>query len=138
MPRWQSISRPGQDPQDNRGGIVDKAEVERLIAHFGLASVEELMLLALPAARQIARPPISDFHVGAVGLETETGNLVLGGNVEFPGTHLGATIHGEGFVFTRAFSRGTSIEHHRHRRGASMRALPAVSERVHRDAGTFG
>lgn len=101
--------RPGQDPQDNRGGIVDKAEVERLIVHFGLAGVEELMLLALLAARQIARPPISDFHVGAVGLETETGNLVLGGNVEFPGTHLGTTIHGEGFVFTRAFSRGTSI-----------------------------
>ncbi len=38
-------------------------------------------MLALSAAREIAHPPISDFHVGAVGLETETGNLVLGGNV---------------------------------------------------------
>ena len=67
------------------------------------------MLLALDAAKAIARPPISGFFVGAVGLEAETGDLILGGNVEFPGTHLGFTIHGEGFVFTRAFSRGTTI-----------------------------
>jgi cytidine deaminase len=76
---------------------------------FGLVSVRELMLLLLDRAREIASPPVSQFFVGAVGLEAETGHLVLGGNVEFPGTHLGFTIHGEGFVLTRAFSRGTSI-----------------------------
>lgn len=97
-------------PEDNLGGIILGSEVAILCESFGLGSVEELMLLALPAARQIARPPISNFFVGAVGLERETGNLILGGNVEFPGTHLGFTIHGEGFVFTRAASRGTTIE----------------------------
>ncbi|WP_299644456.1 hypothetical protein [Devosia sp.] len=97
-------------PEDNLGGIVLGSEVAILLESFALQSVEELMLLALPAARQIARPPISNFFVGAVGLERETGNLVLGGNVEFPGAHLGFTIHGEGFVFTRAASRGTTIE----------------------------
>jgi cytidine deaminase len=93
----------------NLGGVVEKAEVDQLIAAFSLTGVEDLMLLALSAAQEIAHPPISDFHVGSVGLEVETGNLVLGGNVEFPGTHLGTTVHGEGFVFTRAFSRGTTI-----------------------------
>lgn len=97
-------------PRDsNLGGVLERTDVDRLVAAFSLTGVEDLMLLALNTAQQIAHPPISDFHVGAVGLEAETGNLVLGGNVEFPGTHLGTTVHGEGFVFTRAFSRGTSI-----------------------------
>ena len=98
-----------QDPAGNLGGVLERSGVERLVERFGLRDVEDLMLLALPAAREIARPPISGFFVGAVGLEAETGNLVLGGNVEFPGTHLGYTVHGEGFVLARAFSRGTSI-----------------------------
>lgn len=102
--------RAGHEVPTNLGGVLEKSDVDRLVAQFGLGGVEDLMLLALPAAQEIAHPPISDFHVGAVGLEVETGNLVLGGNVEFPGTHLGYTVHGEGFVFTRAFSRGTSIK----------------------------
>ncbi len=103
-------SRASNAPALNLGGVLQKADVDRLIAEFSLTGVEDLMLLALTAAREIAHPPISDFHVGAVGLEAGTGNLVLGGNVEFPGTHLGYTVHGEGFVFTRAFSRGTTIQ----------------------------
>jgi cytidine deaminase len=94
---------------DNLGSVLLAAEAAEIIAAHGLTGIEDLMLLALSTAREIARPPISDFFVGAVGLERETGNLIFGGNVEFPGTHLGFTVHGEGFVFTRAFSRGTSI-----------------------------
>lgn len=96
-------------PGRNEGCVLPKQQADALIARHGLTGVEDLMLLALNMARTIARPPISDFFVGAVGLEAETGNLILGGNVEFPGTHLGFTIHGEGFVFTRAASRGTTI-----------------------------
>lgn len=106
----QLVAAKAHRPEDNLGGILLAAEVTILRQSFGLASVEELMLLALAPARGIARPPISNFFVGAVGLERETGNLILGGNVEFPGTHLGFTIHGEGFVFTRAAARGTTIE----------------------------
>ncbi len=94
----------------NAGAVLPKQQAEALMARHGLADIEELMVLALGAARGLAQPPISNFFVGAVGLERETGNLVFGGNVEFPLSHLGFTIHGEGFVFTRAFSRGTSIE----------------------------
>lgn len=94
----------------NRGGVLPAGDAARLIDRFGLADVDDVMLLGLGVARAIARPPISGFHVGAIGLEAETGDLVLGGNVEFPATHLGYTLHGEGFVFTRAFSRGMSIK----------------------------
>jgi len=104
------VAAKAHQPEDNLGSILTATEVAILRQSFGLGSVEELMLLALAPARGIARPPISNFFVGAVGLERETGNLILGGNVEFPGAHLGFTIHGEGFVFTRAASRGTSVE----------------------------
>lgn len=106
----QLAARRARRPDENLGGVILRDEAAALVDSYGLAGIEELMLLAVPAARQIARPPISEFFVGAVGLERETGNLILGGNVEFPGTHLGFTIHGEGFVLTRAASRGTTIQ----------------------------
>ena len=94
---------------DNIGGVLAAADVARIVSDFGLRDIDDVMRLGLASARAIASPPISDFFVGAVGLERETGNLVFGGNVEFPATHFGYAIHGEGFVATRAFNRGTSI-----------------------------
>jgi cytidine deaminase len=105
------LSASTRNPALNDGAVLPKAQADELIARHGLAGVEDLMLLALQPARDLARPPISGFFVGAVGLERETGNLILGGNMEFPRTHLGFTVHGEGFVFTRAASRGTTISH---------------------------
>lgn len=93
----------------NSGCVLPKQEAESLMRRHGVAAVEDLMLLLLGAARKVARPSVSNFYVGVVGLERETGDLILGGNVEFPRTHLGYTIHGEGFVFTRAASRGTTL-----------------------------
>lgn len=104
-----SISARNRQPASNDGGVLAAGIVADLIAEFSLASVRDLMCLLLDVAKGIANPGISNFFVGAVGLEAETGNLILGGNVEFPGTHLGFTLHGEGFVFTRAMSRGTNI-----------------------------
>lgn len=104
-----AIVSANHNPRENAGSVVPAALAAELIAEFRLTSVRDLMCLLLDTAKDIARPGISNFFVGAVGLETETGNLILGGNVEFPGTHLGFTLHGEGFVFTRAMSRGTDI-----------------------------
>lgn len=104
-----AISTQNRLPTSNDGSVLAAGIAGELVTEFGLASVRDLMCLLLDVAKDIASPSISDFHVGAVGLEAETGNLILGGNVEFPGTHLGFTLHGEGFVFTRAMSRGTNI-----------------------------
>lgn len=98
------------NPDANLGSVLLRGEVEALCARFQLTGARELMLLALTVARDFARPPISDFFVGALGLEADTGNLIFGGNLEFPGTHLGTAVHGEGFVATRSFSRGTRLE----------------------------
>jgi cytidine deaminase len=92
------------------GGVIEGPEVNRLVAAFQLRDARELALLALPAARALAVAPISGFRVGAVGVERGTGALVFGWNVEFPGGHLGMTIHAEGFVAVRATARGHGLD----------------------------
>jgi cytidine deaminase len=90
-------------------GIISAQDAEKLVLAHGLAGIRDLMLLLLDVAKSYAQPPISNFFVGAVGLESPSGDLILGGNVEFPGTHLAYTLHGEGFVATRAFNRGADL-----------------------------
>jgi cytidine deaminase len=91
------------------GHVLPAAAVDGLVADFGLAGARDAALLALPAATRLARPPISGFFVGAVGIEAGTGDLILGANLEFPGLDLGSTIHGEGFVATRIFQRDAAL-----------------------------
>ena len=94
---------------DNLGGVLLADQADEIMQRYGLSG-DDLLLLSLKSAEKFARPPISGFFVGAVGREAETGHLLFGGNLEFPGGHIGNTVHGEGFVFARAFSRGTAIE----------------------------
>jgi cytidine deaminase len=101
------VGRRPSDPAD--GSVVTAAEAAGLVARHGLASVEALALEALPLAGELARPAISDFRVPAVGIEAGSGDLVLGGNLEFPGTDLGTTVHAEGFVSLRARRRGRTL-----------------------------
>jgi cytidine deaminase len=96
------------DPGDAM--TIGAADAASLVRSHGLAGIDELMAALIPLAQTVARPPISNFFVGVIGLERETGDLVIGGNIEFPGTNLGESIHGEQFVLGRAFSRGHSIE----------------------------
>lgn len=91
------------------GSTIPAADAEGLVARFGLASTTELALLALPVAGRLARPQLSGYRVAAVGIEAESGDLLLGGNLEFPGTDLGTTIHAEGFVSLRARRRGRTL-----------------------------
>ncbi|MGV8830805.1 MAG: hypothetical protein ACOH2N_02420 [Devosia sp.] len=92
-----------------REGIISALDAQRLVSTYGLSCVRDLMLVLLEEAKRYAHPPISDFFVGAVGLASPSGDLILGGNVEFPGTHLAYTLHGEGYVATRAFNRGSEL-----------------------------
>jgi cytidine deaminase len=97
-------------PEDPLGAsVVPSAAAAELVRRHGLASSEELALLTLPVARTLARAPLSGYLVAAVGIEAEAGDLVLGGNLEFPGTDLGTTVHAEGFVPLRVRRRGRSL-----------------------------
>jgi cytidine deaminase len=93
-----------------QGAVMDAAGGAHLVARFGLTGVDALMRALLPLAQTLARPLISGFRVGAVGLERRSGALVLGANLEFPGTTLAETVHAEQFLFARAFHRGEVLE----------------------------
>ena len=95
--------RPGTD------STVPASAVRDLVERHALGSAVELALLALPVAGAMARPSISGFRVAAVGIEAEGGDLVLGGNLEFPGGELATTIHAEGFVALRVRRRGRTL-----------------------------
>ncbi len=60
----------------------------------------------LPQAAKLAKPPISNFHVGAVCRGTTTGNVYLGANVEFAGEALSFTVHAEQAAITNAWING--------------------------------
>jgi cytidine deaminase len=92
------------------GQVIPADAVVPMMRRLGLETVEALMLALLPEAQALARPPLSAFHVGAVGREAETGALVMGANVEFLGADMGETIHAEQFLFARAFHRGATLD----------------------------
>ena len=60
------------------------------------------MLALLPLARAFSRPPISNYHVGAVAVGA-SGSLYLGFNIEFPGHALGFAVHGEQSALSSAY-----------------------------------
>jgi len=96
------------DRPDFRGRIA-AADVERLQKTEG-KTVEQIMLDLLPFARGFSRPPISDFHVGAVVRGTN-GDLFVGANIEIPGQVLGCCVHAEQAASSQAFMSGaTGIE----------------------------
>lgn len=96
------------DPR-HPAAVVPAAAAVRLAAATGLASIDDVMILALDAAAALARPPISGYRVGIVARLATSGDLVLGGNLEFPGSSIANTVHGEGFVQLVARARGEAV-----------------------------
>ncbi len=89
--------------------VVPGAAVAGLVEGFDLDGPEEAMLLALETARNLARPPVSGYRVGAVGLAAGSGDLLLGGNLELVGASIAQTVHAEGFVTLLARARATVL-----------------------------
>eukprot|EP00898_Chlorokybus_atmophyticus_P001973 jgi/Chlat1/2777/Chrsp187S02911 len=71
----------------------------------GYTGIEKLLLAMLPDAQALARPPISNFRVGAVGLG-DSGRLYVGVNLEFPGLPLSNSVHAEQFLVQNALIHG--------------------------------
>ncbi|KAK8956152.1 hypothetical protein KSP40_PGU018676 [Platanthera guangdongensis] len=81
--------------------VIQPEEAESMGEDLGVADLRDLLPMLLPAARKLARPPISGFHVGAAALGV-SGRIYLGANVEFPGVPLHHSIHAEQFLITNA------------------------------------
>jgi len=88
-----------QDPSFS--GHIPASDVKALADNEG-KTIDALMLDLLPLARTYSRPPISNFHVGAVA-RGASGNLYFGANLEFPGHSLGFSVHGEQSALSNAY-----------------------------------
>ncbi|KAI5664683.1 hypothetical protein M9H77_24006 [Catharanthus roseus] len=79
--------------------VLSATEAESLVQSLGLPSVLHLLAALVQPAQSLARPPISNFSVGAVGLGSD-GRVFLGVNLEFPGLPLNQSVHAEQFLLT--------------------------------------
>ncbi|KAJ4849622.1 chitin deacetylase cda1 [Turnera subulata] len=62
-------------------------------------TVLQLLLTLVKSAQTLARPPISNHHIGAVGLGSSD-RIFFGSNLEFPGLPLHQSVHAEQFLLT--------------------------------------
>ncbi|GAB2294404.1 chitin deacetylase cda1 [Dionaea muscipula] len=77
---------------------IDASDAESLAKSHGL-TVLQLLPIIVKSARELARPPISNFPVAAAGL-TSDGRIFIGVNLEFPGLPLHHSVHAEQFLVT--------------------------------------
>eukprot|EP00873_Tetraselmis_striata_P016245 jgi/Tetstr1/436509/TSEL_025335.t1 len=84
--------------------MLPAAEAEALAAAEGLTDDELLLALVGPAA-SLARPPVSAFHVGAVG-RGGSGNIYIGVNLEFRRLPLANSVHAEQFLLVNMLAHG--------------------------------
>ncbi|OMO91609.1 CMP/dCMP deaminase, zinc-binding protein [Corchorus olitorius] len=83
---------------DRQRFVIDAAEAEQLAKQSGKTVLQFLPSL-VKSAQSLARPPISNYHVGAVGLGS-SGRIFFGVNLEFPGLPLNHSVHAEQFLIT--------------------------------------
>ena len=85
-------------------GVVSEAAARYLAEQTGW-DMNQVMLGLLGFARLYARPPISQFGVGAVA-QSLSGNLYYGANMEFVGEALSFTVHAEQAATANAWTHG--------------------------------
>jgi len=104
----EASGKPGHDEPLARGlegkFVLPAERVEELKAEFQMTTDELLKALIMPASTK-ARPPISSFHVGAVGIGG-SGALYVGCNLEFARLPLYNSVHAEQFLLVNALHHG--------------------------------
>ncbi|CAL5414625.1 unnamed protein product [Camellia sinensis] len=78
--------------------VIEASEASSMATNSGL-SLLQLLPTFVKSAQTLARPPLSDYHVGAVGLGSD-GRICVGVNLEFPGLPLHHSVHAEQFLVT--------------------------------------
>ncbi|PIN05735.1 Cytidine deaminase [Handroanthus impetiginosus] len=79
--------------------VMEASAAESMAQSLNLPSVLPLLPHLVQSTKLLARPPISNYHVGAVGLGSD-GRVFVGVNLEFPGLPLHHSVHAEQFLLT--------------------------------------
>ncbi|XP_020215824.1 cytidine deaminase 1 [Cajanus cajan] len=78
--------------------LIQASEAQSM-AEAASLTLPELLPTLVSAAQTLARPPISNYRVAAVGLGS-SGRIFVGVNLEFPGLPLHHAVHAEQFLVT--------------------------------------
>ncbi|KAI9118814.1 hypothetical protein K1719_010259 [Acacia pycnantha] len=84
--------------------VIEVSEAESMAKSSGF-TLKQLLPNLVVSAQTLARVPISNFHVGAVGVGP-SGRIFFGVNLEFPGLPLHHSVHAEQFLVTNLFING--------------------------------
>ncbi|KAG9144084.1 hypothetical protein Leryth_013731 [Lithospermum erythrorhizon] len=79
--------------------VIEAQEAQAMAQSLNLPSLLHLLPLLVHPAQSLASPPISNFHVAAVGLGGD-GRIFTGVNAEFKSLPLHNSIHAEQFLIT--------------------------------------
>ena len=85
---------------------LSSSERQEMEKDRGVSTVELLRLLVRDA-QPLARVPVSDFRVGAAGINS-SGEIFLGVNLEFAGASFAQTVHAEQFLVSLSRTRSAS------------------------------
>lgn len=80
--------------------FIPSEKVSQIIEETQL-DIDELLVRLIPIAQSYARPPISNYKVGAAAIG-KSGNIYLGVNLEFIGLPLNFDVHAEQFLIANA------------------------------------
>lgn len=80
--------------------FIENEKVQEILRLTGF-TIEELLQELVPLVKVNARPQISKYYVGVVGL-FEDGDICIGVNLEFFGFQLNQCVHGEQFLIANA------------------------------------
>lgn len=89
----------------NNHFVIGHHDMAALTTDRGLTDAVDLLPELVAATQKYARPPTSQFYVGAAALGA-SGSVYLGVNVEFQGMPLNASIHAEQFAVVTALRAG--------------------------------
>lgn len=90
--------------QKDFAGAITKEQAQTVAAKLN-ASTEETALALIKLAQVYAKPPISNYKVGAVAIGL-SGNMYFGCNLEFPGEALSFSVHAEQSATMNAWMHG--------------------------------
>lgn len=90
----------------NFAGHIDAMQLGKLTLDSKMTEAEVLLAL-LPIAAALAKPPISEFYVGAIA-KGKSGDIYMGANLELPGEALFHSVHAEQSAISHAWLSGES------------------------------
>jgi cytidine deaminase len=104
LPRGAANLLGGIMSSSNFKGVISAADAAKLALQLGITT-QQLSLKLVPFAQLYAVVPVSNFHVGAVGMGL-SGALYYGANLEVSGQALSFTVHAEQSATSNAWVNG--------------------------------